>query len=167
MPGWPVVDSVQFAKQHKVVRCSVPVSEFKRLAQLVLDKDGEFDVRLEGFEDAEGRPCLRLHVDGSMTVACQRCLEPLALEIASDRSFVLVEREQDLTDLSEEADNVESLLADTKLDVLVLAEDEILLQIPMAPMHAESSCVRPQWSGDARNEGSAFSELSALTNAKD
>lgn len=157
-----MVDSVQFAKQHAAKRCSVAVSEFKRLAQVVLDDEGEFEVGLEGFEDSEGRPCLRLHVEGNMKVSCQRCLEPLVLEIASDRRFVLVEREEDLMDPGEEADDVDSLLAESKLDALALAEDEILLQIPMAPMHDENACTQPQWSSDAGNEGSAFSVLGAL-----
>ena len=167
MPGWPVVDSVQFAKQHAQVRCSVAVPEFKRLAQAVLGDEGNFEVGLEGFEDSEGRPCLQLHVEGSVTVACQRCLEPLVLGINSDRRFVLTEREQDLMDLGDEADDVDSLLADSKLDALGLAEDEILLQIPMAPMHEEDKCAQPEWSRNAGNEGSAFSALRALTNTKD
>jgi uncharacterized protein len=167
MPGWPVVDSVQFAKQHATQRCSVAVSEFKRLAQVVLSDEGEFEVGLEGFEDAEGRACLHLHVVGSMTVTCQRCLEPLVLEIASDHLFVLTEREEDLMDLGEEADDVDSLLADSKLDALALAEDEIMLQVPMAPMHKENTCTQPHWASDAGSEGSAFSVLGALTNTKD
>ena len=167
MPGWPVVDSVQFAKQHAAESCSVAVSEFKRLAQVVLSDEGEFEVGLEGLEDSEGRPCLHLHVEGSMTVTCQRCLEPLVLEIASDHRFVLTEHEQDLMDLGEEADDVDSLLADSKLDALVLAEDEIMLQIPMAPMHEENTCTQPHWASDAGSEGAAFSVLGALTNTKD
>ncbi|UCD68304.1 MAG: DUF177 domain-containing protein [Betaproteobacteria bacterium] len=162
-----MVDSLQFAKQHSSVRCSVPVSGLRRLAQAVLDDEDELEVGLDGFEDSEGRPCLHLHVTGSMTVTCQRCLEPLVLGVALDRRFVLAEQEQDLGDLGEEADDVDSLLADSKLDLLALAEDEILLQIPMAPMHEESKCTRPQWSSDAGREGSAFSVLGALTNTKD
>ena len=79
---------------------------------------------------------------------------------------MLTERDQDLMDLGEEADDVDSLLADSKLDALALAEDEIMLQIPMAPMHKENTCTQPHWS-DAGSEGSAFSVLGALTNTKD
>lgn len=167
MSGWPVVDSVQFAKLHAAERCTVAVSEFKRLAQVVLGDRGKFEVGLDGFEDSEGRPCLHLHVEGNMTVTCQRCLEPLDLAIASDRRFVLAESEQDLMDLGEEADDVDSLLADSKLNAMLLAEDEILLQIPMAPTHDEGTCDQPQWSSDTGRESSPFSVLGALTNTKD
>jgi len=167
MREWPVVDSVQFARSHGEVHCSVAISELKRLAQTVSGAEGEFRVWLQGFENPDARPCLRLRVSGKVEVVCQRCLEPLTLEIATDRSFLLAEREQDLTELSEEADDIESLLADSKLDALALVEDEILLQIPMAPMHDEGSCTRPEWSEDLRDTGSAFGVLGALMTTED
>ena len=167
MPEWPVVDSVEFAKQHLSASCSVRVSELERLGQVAHNGETEFNVRLEGSEDSEGKPYLRLHVDGMVLLTCQRCLEPLEMQIASDRSFMLVGSERDLMELSEEAEDIESLVAVSKLNVLTLAEDEILLQIPMAPMHAEGTCSRPHWVDDAGNDNSAFSMLSALTNAKD
>lgn len=124
--------------------------------------DVDFDVRLEGFEDAEHRPCLRLQVSGRVPLVCQRCLEPLMLEIASNRCFVLAQREQDLPDLSEEEDDIEFLLADGTLDALALVEDEILLQIPMAPMHKENTCVPPESALDGRESRSAFGVLGTL-----
>lgn len=167
MPGWPVVDSVQFARQHSSIRRSVAVSEFKRLAQAVADEDTRFQVVLEGFEDSDGKPGLHLRVAGEAHVACQRCLEPMVLAIDSERSFLLVEQERDLMQLVDEADDVDSLLADSKMDVRALAEDEILLQIPIAPRHAEGACDRPAWSGEDSNAGSAFAVLGSLTNSKD
>ena len=127
-----------------------------------MNAEGELRVGLEGYVDAENKPRLRLRVDGVISVACQRCLEPLELEIASERSFVLAEREEDLMDLAEEPDDVESLLAQTELDIRALAEDEVLLQIPMAPMHADDVCKRPEWADDRGREAAAFSVLGAL-----
>ncbi len=167
MRGWPVVDSVQFARQHGDVHRSVAIAELERLASVVSAAETEFDVRLEGFEDSERRPCLRLQVSGHLPLVCQRCLEPLTLEIAVDRRFVIAQREQDLPDLSEEDDDVESLLADGKLNALALVEDEILLQIPMAPMHEEGTCSPPESATDRRDAGSAFGVLGTLIDTKD
>ena len=167
MPEWPVVDSAQFAKQRLSASCTVRASELERVSQMAHNGENEFHVRLEGSEDSEGRPLLRLHVEGSIHLTCQRCLEPLDMALASDRSFLLVGSERELMDLSEEAEDIESLVADSKMNVLTLAEDEILLQIPMAPMHAEGKCSRPHWIANGHENDSAFSTLSALTNAKD
>lgn len=167
MRGWPVVDSVQFARQHGNVHRPVAIAELERLASMVSAPEVDFDVQLDGFEDSERRPCLRLQVSGRLPLVCQRCLEPLMLEIAANRCFVLAQREQDLPDLSEEGDDIESLLADGNLNVLALVEDEILLQIPMAPMHTEGTCVPPELAIDGRENGSAFGVLGTLMNTED
>lgn len=167
MRGWPVVDSVQFARQQGEIHRSVAIADFARLASMVSAVDGNFDVRLEGFEDSEGRPCLRFSVSGQLPLVCQRCLEPLTLEIAASRRFVIAQREQDLPDLSDEDDEIEFLLADANLNVLTLAEDEILLQIPMAPMHEEGRCAPPESATDGRASASAFGVLGTLMNMQD
>ena len=167
MRGWPVVDSIQFARQHGDVHRPVGIAELARLASMVSPPEAVFDVRLQGFEDSEGRPCLRLRVSGQVPLVCQRCLEPLTLEIAADRRFVIAHREQDLPDLSDEDDDIESLLADGNLNALALVEDEILLQIPMAPMHEEGTCTPPGLATDRRSAGSVFGVLGTLLNTKD
>ena len=166
MSGWPVVDSVQFARTKGKLNGSASISDLKRLAQVVLGEEQDFHVRLEGFQDGEARPCLRLRVNGAIKLACQRCLEPLSFELASDRSFILVEREDDMMDLADEDDAMESLMAESELDVMVLAEDEILLQIPIAPTHDPDTCTPPEWAAQSRYGNSAFSVLGTLTHTK-
>ena len=133
---------------------------------MVLEGEEEFDVWLEGFQDNDSRPCLRLRVNGMIRLACQRCLEPLSIALASDRHFVLVEREEQLMDLADEDDNVESLMAKDEFDVMVLVEDEILLQLPIAPTHNPHACTAPEWTGQSTAGNSAFSVLGALRRNK-
>jgi len=161
------VDSIQFARTSGELSWSAQVSDFERLAQIALDDEADFQLRLEGFQDGDEKPCLRLQVKGAIRLSCQRCLEPLSLEVASEREFVLVEREHDMMDLAEEDEAIESLVAEAQLDVLALAEDEILLQMPIAPMHDPGICNPPDWTGRGRNDSSAFSVLGTLTDTKD
>jgi uncharacterized protein len=167
MSGWPVVDSIQFARLSGKLSGLVQVSELKRLAGVALDDAGGFQVGLEGFQDSDARPCLRLRVQGTVNLACQRCLEPVLVELASERRFVLVECEDKMMDLADEDEAIESLMADNELDALTLAEDEILLQIPIAPKHDPKMCTPPEWAAQGRNGGNAFSVLGTLTDTKD
>ena len=162
MSGWPVIDSIQFARQAGKMNCSVAVSECRRLADAVADSAGELKVDLAGFLDTNNTPCLQLHVEGAVALVCQRCLEPLTLQVVSDRKFVLAQREADLVDVADEADDIESLLADDHLDVRTLVEDEVLLQVPIAPMHAQGECEPPPWSGDQGQADTTFAALGAL-----
>jgi uncharacterized metal-binding protein YceD (DUF177 family) len=50
---------------------------------------------------------------------------------------------------------------------MVLAEDEILLQIPIAPTHDPDACTPPERAAQSRDGNSAFNVLGALTNTKD
>ena len=160
------MDSVQFARTNGKLKTSAPIADLKRLVQVILEGEEEFNVRLEGFQDNDSRPCLRLRVNGTIRVACQRCLEPLSIELASDRHFVLVEREDQLLDLADEDDSVEFLVAEEKFDVMVLVEDEILLQLPISPTHDPEACTAPEWTAQGTAGDSAFSILSTLTRTK-
>jgi uncharacterized protein len=167
MSGWPIVDSVQFARTNGELRASAPISDFRRLAKVALEDAREIDVWLEGFQDNESRPCLRLRVNGRIRISCQRCLEALSIEFASDRRFVLVEREDEMMDLADEDESLESLLAEIELDVMGLVEDEILLQMPIAPTHEPEACTVPESVAQSGAGGNAFSVLGALKRTKD
>ncbi len=167
MSEWPIVDSVQFARTNGELRVLAPISDFERLNNVVLEDSDEIGARFEGFQDGESRPCLRLRVTGSIRVSCQRCLEALPIELATDRDFILVEREDEMQDLAAEGDSVESLLADSKLNVMALVEDEVLLQLPMAPTHEPDACTVPEWATQNKADGGAFGALGALTRGKD
>jgi len=160
------VDSVQFARTNGELRTSAPIADLKRLAQVVLESEEEFDIWLEGFQDNDSRPCLRLRVNGTIRLACQRCLEPLSIELASDRHFLLVEREDQMMDLADEDDNIESLMAEEEFDVMVLVEDEILLHVPIAPTHDLHACTAPEFKAGSTTGNSAFSVLAGLNRTK-
>ena len=74
MSGWPTVDSVQFARTNGELRTSAPIADLKRLAQVVLEGGEELDIWLEGFQDNDSRPCLRLRVIGTIMMEDGRSL---------------------------------------------------------------------------------------------
>ena len=59
--------------------------------------------------------------------------------------------------------DVDAIVADPKMDVLALVEDEVLLALPLAPMHPPSECEVKQ---SVERSGSAtsgtFAALAAL-----
>ncbi len=77
---------------------------------------------------------LRLALDASVCLVCQRCLAPVETPLAVDRWFHFVEGEQQATEL--DADSEDDVLASTRaLDLHALAEDELLLALPLVPRH--------------------------------
>ena len=84
-----------------------------------------------------------LHLTASTRIAlqCQRCLQPVAVALEAERGFQFVPGEDTAAAL--DAESEDDVLALTRaLDVRELAEDELLLNLPLVPRHAD--CVAPQ-----------------------
>ncbi len=96
------------------------------------------DWAISGRTSADGRPALRVSVNGSVPLVCQRCLGPLEWRVAQDTEVLLAADERELGALDEESES-EVVLADRPLRVADLVEDELVLSLPFAPRH-EGAC---------------------------
>lgn len=117
------------------------VGDFERLAQEFANPETMLQYRVCGGQDARGRPQLRCTVEAAVEMQCQRCLQPVGVAVASDRLLYLAASEAD-------ADRLEAALADEDIEVIVagqnldlagVVEDEVLLSLPIVPMHADCS----------------------------
>ena len=93
--------------------------------------------RIDGTTDAAGRPALAISITGDVPLTCQRCLAPFALPVAQRTVTVLAKSEADADALDADSDD-EVLVADRPLEPAALVEDELLLTLPYAPMHAKT-----------------------------
>lgn len=87
-------------------------------------------------------PEVWLHLNAStvLPLTCQRCLEPVDVPLAVDRSFRFVADEQ--TAAAQDDESEEDLLALSRaFDLLGLVEDELLMEVPVVPRH--EACPAP------------------------
>jgi uncharacterized protein len=77
-----------------------------------------------------------LHLQASATVSlqCQRCLQAMDDAIVVDRRFRFVRTEAEALRLDEESED-DVLVLEPRLDVGTLLEDELILGLPIVPMH--------------------------------
>lgn len=83
-----------------------------------------------------GAPVVWLHLRANTTVplSCQRCLGPVDTGLVVDRRFRFVADEA--TAEAEDDDSDEDVLAlEPRPDLLALLEDELLMALPLVPMH--------------------------------
>lgn len=88
------------------------------------------------------QPQLWLHLQASAEVpqVCQRCLFPYAQPVEVDRWFRFVASEA--AALAEDEECEEDLLVlEPRFDLAALIEDELLLELPLVPMHEQ--CPEP------------------------
>jgi uncharacterized protein len=138
-PRRETFDAYRLAREHGVLEGTLDVAASERLADRVALGAGAVDWRIEGTTDAAGRPALAISISGKVPLECQRCLEPFALPITQRTVTVLAKSEAD-ADMLDADSGDEVLVADRPLDPAALIEDELLLTLPYAPMHAEDGC---------------------------
>jgi uncharacterized protein len=77
---------------------------------------------------------MHLQAHTRLPLVCQRCLLPVDVPVAVDRSFRFVTDEATAAAQDDEAE--EDLLALSRsFDLLELVEDELLMELPVAPRH--------------------------------
>jgi uncharacterized protein len=135
----PFIDSLDFARRGGELSGEVPVAELPRMTDLLADSEGKISYVLRGLAGKDGNPQLELIVDGVCNLRCQRCLNALTYPIKLVARLRLVsEGEVDNTDI--EDDEVDSIPAEKRLDILALLEEELLLSLPIAPKHGLGEC---------------------------
>jgi uncharacterized protein len=105
---------------------------------------------------------LRMQVAGLLVLTCQRCLGPLDFKLATDREFELVGSGEDLGDVAEESALLERMPVDPRLDVVEFVESEILLELPISPLHRAGTCSPPDWGSRKSGNEMPFGALNAL-----
>jgi uncharacterized protein len=82
----------------------------------------------------EPTPWLRLTVHTTLTQICQRCLEPVEVEVQVTREFRFVETEA-LAEQQDDECEEDLLVTSRDFDLSALIEDEVLLALPLVPLH--------------------------------
>lgn len=138
-----VIDVREFAQSGGCLTGAVSVASLPRLADLLAEPGGEVAYGLAGHLDGEGHARLRIEVSGRFVLRCQRCLEPVAQMVASQRELRFLNDVSDLPDVADEAPDLDDLPLPAEMRVLDWVEDEILLALPIAPRHDEGGCHAP------------------------
>jgi uncharacterized protein len=158
----PFIDSLDFARNGQEISGEVPVAELSRLQDMLESPQGILGYKVRGGVDDLGNRFLDVSVTGCFQVRCQRCLEGMDYPVRLDTRLLL--RDQAGLDALDDAEEeFDSILADAQLDVLNLLEDEILLSLPIAPMHESGAC---QAAGNENMHGEERHPFAALAKLK-
>jgi uncharacterized protein len=84
---------------------------------------------------------LRLRAQATVWLNCQRCLQPMAVELAVDRVFRFARTDEEAAELDEVSEDEDVLSLGRPLDLLGLVEDELIMALPIVPRH--EACPQP------------------------
>jgi uncharacterized protein len=158
-----VIDSLAFAREGGLLQGELPAANLARVLDMLADTAGGLNYRVQGRigsqNGPQNRPQLLLEVDGSLSVCCQRCLEGIDYPVRIRSLLELVKDGEELTQEEIEDDSKDFLSAQKELDVVELIEDEVILDLPVAPRH--ENCSLPD-TGGLTEKVSPFSVLKSL-----
>ena len=157
-----IIDAFEFARDGRVLDGTISLVEFPRLMDLLHEFDGELHVRIEGRYDEERKSWLRIAGIGSVVLKCQRCLEAVEFPLRiSSRLQLRAGDTEEINWSDDELDNDEFDIISASQPWLVrdLVEDEVILSLPVSPMH--EGCVFPSF-GASDQKPSPFAALAKL-----
>jgi uncharacterized protein len=168
-----------FCRDGQAIERALGFAQLPRLAESVVSADAStrFELRVQGLQASLPGGLLQdeltLTVRGRVQLVCQRCLQPYAQPIEGHTRFVLVASDEAADAMVAEAgedDELEPLVGGKPVDMLSLAEDELLLALPLVPRHevcpeADSSVADAK--ARAAELPSPFAALAALKKPQD
>jgi uncharacterized protein len=143
------LDVAAAAAKSLVLMGHWPLAGFSRLvAGAAQDGDVHWSVRGQTRVVAGGEPEVWLHLTARTRLwrDCQRCLQPVALDLDVARALRFVGDEATAEALDAESED-DVLAMPRRLDLHDLVEDELLLALPLVPLHAECPVNLPMAAG--------------------
>ncbi len=133
------LDALRLARERGVVEGRVDAHALLRVADLLSEGPAAIAWRIEGPDDASGRPALRIALKGAVTLECQRCLGDFEWPIDQATDVLIARDDAELAALDADS-SLEVVLAAGPIDPLALVEDELVLALPFAPRHPDGAC---------------------------
>jgi len=134
------VDPWRFCRDGQSWETRSEVAAFPRLAHEFTQ--GALFCRVVGRVDQRGSLSLQLTVSGDVQMTCQRCLGSMPYKVEVERTLYLARNEAEMERLDALPDS-DAIQAGEILSLVDLVEDEVLLSLPLATMHAEGECPVP------------------------
>jgi uncharacterized protein len=149
------IDGLAFARNAAVLKGRLGMESMPRLVQSGCS-GSVLDFVLTGEINERGKSGLKLAVDGSVRLQCQRCLGSLDLPLHLETELEFASSEAEIMAAD---DDIERVVAGREMNVAALVEDEVLLALPMVPRHEQCSAAAGL-GADAKP--SVFEALAAL-----
>lgn len=135
------LDVAVFAGAAQTLSAHDPLSRYRRLAAEANAPGDDRAVNWQAVGEQRAAPgggavlWLHLNAEASVPLVCQRCLVPVELVLRVDRWFRFAADEATAAAEDEEAPE-DVLVASREFDLRALIEDELLMELPIAPRHA-------------------------------
>lgn len=135
------IDPLRLADEGRTAEGELPASQFSRLDGLT----GAVMISLHFERLAHGARRMHGRIEASVETPCQRCLEPVRVQLRAEPDVLLKAEVASNSD-----DETDVLAVNGPFKLAEYVEDELLLAMPMIPMHTDPVCELPATPGKVR-----------------
>ncbi len=166
------VDTRKIFLQQGDIRGQLSLERLPRFINCLADEKGSVTIDLKFRLNDARQGLISGRLQAEVNVICQRCLEPLAIQLADDIRLAVVKDEDAAKQLESELDPW--ICQDHKLNLAELVEEQLILCMPLVSYHDGGECINRKnyVSGESKgNEeaksASAESPFSVLMSLKE
>jgi uncharacterized protein len=145
------INNAEFAQKQLQITGEINAFDCSRLAEtLSQTRTNVANIRytLTGVTNKLQLPSLHLQISAQLPVLCQRCLEEMLIELNLENDYVISDTAPNDDESDDDTDWLEPA---QNMDVGELIEDELLLAMPIATVHATDCTKASMHSGEKPN----------------
>ncbi len=140
---------VKLPKKLDPIKCAQKLSsydglyyarEMKRYSSAVAAVKAEVPVKVEFLKDAQGLTYFKGEMHSQVQLICQRCNELFDHSVHAEFCFTPVQGNETTNTLPDAYEPVE-VDDHGEVNLFELLEDELILSLPIVPLHAQEDCV--------------------------
>tara|TARA_R110002167_G_scaffold45323_13_gene136177 strand:- start:1217 stop:1735 length:519 start_codon:yes stop_codon:yes gene_type:complete len=139
------IDSRQAADQGRIIDGTVKLDKLERLSGYLVDSDGVANVSMVFGVDEERIRYIKGCATTRVKMLCQRCLEPVTLELEAEMNLGIVADDEAAKQLPRYYDPY--IVNEPRQDLYQLVEEELILTLPLIAQHQD--CVVKTEYGEA------------------
>ncbi|GMR08541.1 MAG: 23S rRNA accumulation protein YceD [Gammaproteobacteria bacterium] len=132
------IDPFRLAEADRQIAGRLPLEQMQRLAPSLVSSAGAVEIDLMFQMDDIGVPCIKGKLHATLQVICQRCMEPMGLNIDASICLGLVDGKDRGEELPGEYEPL--VIGEAHVSLPDIIEDELILALPVVPMHELAEC---------------------------
>ena len=139
------IDPLRLAQNGLKLEGQLSLVDMPRLAKSLHSSNGVVNVKMAFDIDEMATPYMRGEFGTSVSVICERCMQPMALDLSVNCMLAMIIGERKVEGLAEQYD---PWVLENNDPVLLNAiiEDELILSLPLVPRHEKACLPDEAWS---------------------
>ncbi|MEH6822581.1 MAG: YceD family protein [Motiliproteus sp.] len=166
-PSLPItIDSRQAADQGRILGGDIMLLKLERLSGYLVDSDGAVNVSMTFGVDEERIRYVKGCASATVRMLCQRCLEPVTLELEAEINLGIVADDEAAKQLPRYYDPY--IVNEPRQDVYQLIEEELILTLPLIAQHQDcvvkteyGEAAEPSGDNDRKNPFNVLAQFKA------